>query len=124
MGDQAKNILKKLAVGENFKLEEEEDHATRNLTEKVRYNPHIDLPEGYKKIYERVYEPKKECSYPTKKAIGNDSLTTCYEVVNELLFDIFKVNTLEEEVRFYEEARVVKKNVVMPPRPVKKEKER
>lgn len=29
---------------------------------------------------------------------------------------------LEEEVRFYEEARVVKKNMVLPPRPVKKEK--
>lgn len=60
------------------------------MTEKVKYNPHIELPENYKKIYERIYEPKKECSYPTKKAIKNDSFITCYEVVNELLFNIFK----------------------------------
>ena len=75
-------------------------------------------------MYERVYEPKKECSYPTRKAVRSESWAACYEVVNELLFGIFQFNTLEEEVRFYEEARVVKKNVIMPPRPAKKEKER
>lgn len=59
MGDLTKNLLKKLAVGESFKLEDEEDQTTRTLTDKVRYNPHIELPEGFKKIYERVYEPKR-----------------------------------------------------------------
>ena len=37
----------------------------------MRYNPHIELPDNYKKVYEKVYDPKRECSYPTKKAINN-----------------------------------------------------
>jgi hypothetical protein len=41
-------------------------------------------------VYERVFEPKRECSYPIKKALRNDSFATCYEVVNDLLFNIFK----------------------------------
>jgi len=46
MGDYLKQqLLKKMAAGENFKLEEDEDESTRTLTEKVKYNPHIELPE-------------------------------------------------------------------------------
>jgi len=40
------------------------------------------MTKNYKKIYERVYEPKRECSYPIKKALNSDSFTACYEVVN------------------------------------------
>jgi hypothetical protein len=29
---------------------------------------------------------------------------------------------LEEEVRFFEEAKVIKKNVILPPRPARREK--
>jgi hypothetical protein len=35
---------------------------------------------------------------------------------------LFSFHILEEEVRFYEEARVVKKNVAIPPRPLRREK--
>lgn len=45
MGDYLKQLLKKMTLGENFKLEEDEDEMTRSLTEKVKYNPHIELPE-------------------------------------------------------------------------------
>lgn len=44
MGDFLKGLLRKMAVGENFKLEEEEDEMTKQFTEKVKYNPHIELP--------------------------------------------------------------------------------
>jgi hypothetical protein len=44
MGDFLKTLLKKMAIGENFKLEEDEDETMKNLTEKVKYNPHIVLP--------------------------------------------------------------------------------
>lgn len=45
MGDYLKGLLKKMAVGQNFKLEEDEDETTKALTDKVKYNPHIELPE-------------------------------------------------------------------------------
>ena len=41
MGDLAKALLKKMAFGENFRLEDDEDETARGLTSKVRYNPHI-----------------------------------------------------------------------------------
>ena len=41
MGDLAKSLLKKMAFGENFRLEDDEDGTARELTGKVRYNPHI-----------------------------------------------------------------------------------
>lgn len=44
MGDHLKALLRKMAVGENFKLEDDEDELAKGLTEKVRYNPHIELP--------------------------------------------------------------------------------
>ena len=44
MGDLTKQLLRKMATGENYKLEDDEDETARKLTEKVRYNPHTDLP--------------------------------------------------------------------------------
>lgn len=34
-----------MAIGENFKLQEDEDETAKTLTEKVKYNPHTELPD-------------------------------------------------------------------------------
>lgn len=51
MGDMMKKMLKKMSEGENFKLDEDDDAICNELSEKIRYNPHAELPENYKKIY-------------------------------------------------------------------------
>lgn len=56
MGDLMVKILRRMGQGENFKMDEDDDEACRAWSEKVRYNPHIELPENLKKIYERVYK--------------------------------------------------------------------
>ena len=45
MGELMKQILRKVAVGEKVKLEEEDDETARVLTQKIQYNAHIDLPD-------------------------------------------------------------------------------
>ena len=45
MGHQMAQLFKKMSMGENFKLQEDEDETVRSLAEQVRYNPHIQLPE-------------------------------------------------------------------------------
>lgn len=41
MGDILKKMLKKLSEGENFKMDEDDDQVCRDLSEKIRYNPHM-----------------------------------------------------------------------------------
>ena len=65
-------------------MEEDEDEGCKNWSERVRYNPHIELPENLKKIYERVYKVHESCSYPVKKAVS-EKYTDCYEIINEIL---------------------------------------
>lgn len=52
-------------------MDEDDDQVCRDLSEKIRYNPHMELPENFKKVYERVYKVHEGCSYPVKKAIKN-----------------------------------------------------
>lgn len=54
----------------------------RELSEKIRYNPHIELPDNYKKIYERVYKTNQACTHPVKKAIKNTAYVACFEILN------------------------------------------
>ena len=44
MGDLMRKILRRMSQGENFKMDEDDDEACRNWSERVRYNPHIELP--------------------------------------------------------------------------------
>lgn len=90
MGDLMKKMLKKMSEGENFKLDEDDDAVCNELSEKIRYNPHAELPENYKKIYERVYKVNEACSYPVKKAIKNEAYINCYEILNEIFKGCFK----------------------------------
>ena len=39
MGDFMRKLLKKMAVGENMKLDDEEDEQSKVWSEKIRYNP-------------------------------------------------------------------------------------
>lgn len=41
MGEVMKKMLKKMSEGQNFKLDEDDDPICRDLSEKIRYNPHI-----------------------------------------------------------------------------------
>lgn len=90
MGDVLKKMLKRMSEGENFKLDEDDDQSCRDLSEKIRYNPHIELPENFRKVYERVYKFHEDCTYPVKKAVKNTAYITCYEVLNDILKNCFK----------------------------------
>lgn len=81
MGDLMKKILRRMSQGENFKFDDDDDEICNSLTEKVRYNPHVDLPDNFKKIYERNYKINETFSYPVQKAIKN-KYVACYEIVH------------------------------------------
>lgn len=50
-------------------MDEDDDEACQIWSEKVRYNPQIDLPQNFKKVTERVYKTNQNLSYTLKQGI-------------------------------------------------------
>ena len=81
MGDHVKDILRKLSQGENFRFEDEEDEALKELTMQLRANPQTELGAGYKKITERAYHLNSKVTYQNAKVLPQ-AYVDCYELVN------------------------------------------
>ena len=82
----------------NF-YEEAEDLETIELNKKLRDKPEMEIPENFKKIYEKSLDYRFELPFELQKQL-NESYLISYDIVNNMILDAIDIKLIEPQTQY------------------------